>query len=150
MGKDDYEGFGGSEHTEIKSKPTNVLEEPDMAINDTDVIYDAPEQITNSPRYHLVNPFTGKVYEIFDQVLCIGRNFPGSGFPQGAGKLTVNIASVSRRHAVISTHEGSTFIVDTNSKNGTFVNGKHVEIPMKLSNREIIQIGDLALRIEFP
>ena len=50
-------------------------------------------------------------------------------------------ASVSRRHAVLSTENGRTTVEDLGSKNGTFVNNEAVEVRM-LVNGDRIRFGD--------
>ena len=50
-------------------------------------------------------------------------------------------ASVSRRHAVLSTENGRKTVEDLDSKNGTFVNNEAVEVRM-LVNGDRIRFGD--------
>lgn len=55
---------------------------------------------------------------------------------------------VSRRHACIDRRDGEYFIVDDNSKNGTFVNGKPVTEPRRLIDGDEIQVA-LRFRLTF-
>jgi len=48
---------------------------------------------------------------------------------------------VSRKHCRIFKKEGSIFLEDLDSGNGTYVNGKKVEIIAKLSEKDVIKIG---------
>ncbi len=57
---------------------------------------------------------------------------------------------VSRHHAIIQ-RTGSIYqIVDQNSGNGTFVNGKRISEPTLLKHDDLVLIGDTELRIHFP
>ena len=55
---------------------------------------------------------------------------------------------VSRRHACIDRRDGEYFIVDDDSKNGTFVNGNPVTEPHRLIDGDEIQIA-LRFRLTF-
>jgi DNA-binding response OmpR family regulator len=55
---------------------------------------------------------------------------------------------VSRRHACIERRDGEYFIVDDESKNGTFVNGKPVTGPRRLIDGDEIQVA-LRFRLTF-
>lgn len=55
--------------------------------------------------------------------------------------VCVDAASVSRRHAqVVVTADGAT-VEDLGSKNGTFVNGRHIEAPAALADGDEIRVG---------
>ncbi|MEZ2250827.1 FHA domain-containing protein [Microcoleus sp.] len=56
-----------------------------------------------------------------------------------------NKSAISRRHAVIEWVEGKLQIIDLDSTNGTFVNGKQLlpTAPKQPSNPEIIKTGDI-------
>jgi len=53
----------------------------------------------------------------------------------------IDEASVSRRHARIAVDEDGATIEDLGSKNGTYVRGKRIEKPARLSDRDVIKIG---------
>ena len=53
----------------------------------------------------------------------------------------IDDASVSRRHARIAVDEDGATIEDLGSKNGTYVRGKRIEKPARLSDRDVIKIG---------
>jgi pSer/pThr/pTyr-binding forkhead associated (FHA) protein len=50
-------------------------------------------------------------------------------------------ASVSRQHAEITIHDGGVVVRDTNSRNGTFVNGKRVAAPQPAAKSDLIMLG---------
>lgn len=56
-----------------------------------------------------------------------------------------NKSAISRRHAVIEWVEGKLQIIDLDSTNGTFVNGKQLlpAAPKQPSNPEILKTGDI-------
>ncbi|MEM9953086.1 MAG: FHA domain-containing protein [Chloroflexota bacterium] len=58
---------------------------------------------------------------------------------------------VSRRHATLNNHNGVLYIVDHNTKNGTYVNGIRIETekPHVLTNGDRLQIGRLQLMVRF-
>ena len=56
--------------------------------------------------------------------------------------------SLSRQHARLE-HDGkATFIVDLDSKNGTFVNGARVVGAERMSPGDILRVGETDLRVE--
>ena len=55
--------------------------------------------------------------------------------------------NVSRQHAIISTENENIELEDLQSANGSFVNGKKIESPVKLGNGDTVQIGDYVLQI---
>ena len=61
--------------------------------------------------------------------------------------IVLNSNLVSKEHADIIESDGSYFIIDKNSSNGTFVNGQIVDSNIELLNGDIIEIGDY--KIEF-
>ncbi len=56
---------------------------------------------------------------------------------------------VSRRHAVLRCHNGFQYqITDLGSRNGTFINGKRVILPMNLTTGDVIRVGNVSMRFE--
>ena len=55
--------------------------------------------------------------------------------------------SVSRRHARISIGDGSASIEDLGSKNGTYVGGKKIGKPTRLTDRDSVKIGPATLKL---
>ncbi len=58
-----------------------------------------------------------------------------------ASELPLISASVSRRHAEIRRTNGSYFLIDLTSYNGTFVNGRRISEPTVLADNDRIQLG---------
>ncbi|MDR2392511.1 MAG: FHA domain-containing protein [Planctomycetota bacterium] len=52
---------------------------------------------------------------------------------------------VSRRHAIIIGRDGEYGLMDMNSANGTFLNGKRISKPVRLYHGDVIQIGEFSL-----
>lgn len=63
-----------------------------------------------------------------------------------ANDLVLDLASVSRNHALVYTLEGAYYINDLNSFNGTFVNGLRVCAPIRLKDGDTITLGTWELR----
>jgi pSer/pThr/pTyr-binding forkhead associated (FHA) protein len=77
-------------------------------------------------------PIIGESFFIKKDIFKIGRN-PDSD-------ILLDDITVSRQHAVIEKAGGDLFIKDMESLNGTYVNGKIIELS-KLSNGDRVQIG---------
>lgn len=81
---------------------------------------------------------------IEDNMFSIGRNHkPFLSYPKDI------VAQLSRNHARIFIERGSVFIVDTNSSNGTVVNGTKLEQdPVSLNQNDSIDLGNnLAFKV---
>ncbi|MCC6108689.1 FHA domain-containing protein [Hugonella massiliensis] len=73
--------------------------------------------------------------------VIVGRN-PGADIVIGAGY-------VSGRHARFTLMGQNLFIEDLGSTNGTFVNGQRIFEPTALRNKDVVTIGDVAIRVRF-
>jgi len=71
-------------------------------------------------------------FPLFKKRLTIGRT--------SHNDIQLNIQYVSRRHAVISTEQGKTRVIDWGSKNGVFVNNKKVTEKI-LKSGDMVSIG---------
>lgn len=49
---------------------------------------------------------------------------------------------VSARHALLRTTDAGTFVMDLGSQNGTFVNQRRVDTPVKLVDGDVLRLGD--------
>lgn len=56
--------------------------------------------------------------------------------------------SISRRHAQIYNGADGIWIIDLGSTNGTFVRGEHCDTHTRLALGEIVQLGDVIVRLE--
>ena len=74
-----------------------------------------------------------KSFELNGDKISVGR--------ESANEISLNDASVSRRHSLIERRENQFFISDLQSLNGTFVGGKPAE-DTRLVNGDKIRIGD--------
>lgn len=79
-------------------------------------------------------------YEIKEEVITIGR--------EANNKYVIADSSVSRLHALIEKREDGYYLVDKNSSNGTFVNGKKVSSEQKLNHEDKVNLGNAALVFE--
>lgn len=73
--------------------------------------------------------------------VIVGRN-PGADIVIGAGY-------VSGRHARFSLMGQNLFVEDLGSTNGTTVNGRPITEPVSLRNKDVVTIGDVAIRVRF-
>jgi hypothetical protein len=62
--------------------------------------------------------------------------------------VTIDDPELSRRHAVVRPIDGGFEVEDLGSLNGTFVNGRRIEGPTKLSGGDTIKLGQNVLELE--
>ena len=86
----------------------------------------------------LEGPGVGRVIELGERPLTIGRT--------GTAELSLNADGVSRKHAKVSAvGDGHYNLIDLGSTNGTFLNGRRIEVsPLREGDR--IQVGQVTLR----
>jgi len=80
--------------------------------------------------------------------LPLDRDWLVLGRGRGAD-LVIHEPTISRAHAVVGFAEGSFFVQDLGSTNGTFLNGSRRE-RAALGHGDEIQIGRLLLRVQLP
>lgn len=73
--------------------------------------------------------------------IIVGRN-PGADIVVGAGY-------VSGRHARFTLMGQNLFVEDLGSTNGTAVNGQRISSPTALRDKDVVTIGDVAIRVRF-
>jgi ABC-type multidrug transport system ATPase subunit/ABC-type multidrug transport system permease subunit len=78
--------------------------------------------------------YAGRRVEIPPDGLVLGRS-PEDGMP-------VDSVRASRAHARVEPHDGGFRVVDLDSKNGTFLNGRRLDGPAELTSGDAIGIGD--------
>lgn len=71
--------------------------------------------------------------------VIVGRS-PSADIVIGAGY-------VSARHARFSLMGQNLFVEDLGSTNGTLVNGKLISDPVALSNNDVVNVGDVSIRV---
>jgi phosphoserine phosphatase RsbU/P len=64
--------------------------------------------------------------------------------------LNFNQLSLSRRHARFIKKDERYYVEDTESRNGTFLNGIRIRLPSPLKNEDVIQLGEITLRFIEP
>jgi ABC-type multidrug transport system ATPase subunit/predicted component of type VI protein secretion system len=97
----------------------------------------------NPNRIQLVRtegPQSGQAYELARPELVLGRE-PGVD-------IQIDSPGVSRRHARLFQQDGSYFIADLGSSNGTFLNGERLSGPRRLQPGDEITLGQ-SVRLEF-
>jgi pSer/pThr/pTyr-binding forkhead associated (FHA) protein len=81
----------------------------------------------------------GQVFELGDE-LTMGRG-------QGCGVSLPDDTFVSQVHARVFRRDGSLFVEDLGSTNGTFLNRKAVSSPMALRKGDRVQVGRSVLEV---
>jgi hypothetical protein len=130
------------------------------SLNDTDFEEGTPRwgSARFNARSNLVIGVDGEVRTFIydaDQIseLIIGRQDPKSGdAPEiDLSRFAALEKGVSRRHASIIRKDGSLYLVDNASANGTFLNGQRVVAnqPRVLRDGDDIRLGHLVIRITF-
>jgi serine phosphatase RsbU (regulator of sigma subunit) len=85
-------------------------------------------------------PNSGQRYELDGDGTLIGRQ------PDAA--VYLESLAVSRQHARVYWHDGTWFIEDLGSSNGTFLNGHRVSGRTPLTERDALQIGPYTLQLQ--
>lgn len=80
-----------------------------------------------------------KEFEIQDDLITLGR--------EATNKLVVADPSVSRQHAWVERKEDGYYLIDKNSSNGTFINGKKIS-QQKLVHNDKISLGNASIVFE--
>jgi pSer/pThr/pTyr-binding forkhead associated (FHA) protein/uncharacterized RDD family membrane protein YckC len=78
-------------------------------------------------------------FEITEDLITIGR--------EATNKVVVSDPSVSRQHAWVEKREDGYYLVDKNSSNGSFVNGKKIT-QQKLNHNDKLQLGNAQIVFE--
>ena len=86
----------------------------------------------------IINNKYSKVFDKFP--ISIGR--------RDDNDLTLNDMLVSRIHCAIYNDSDTIFIADIKSTNGTYVNKKKLDLPISISNDDLILIGETILKIQ--
>lgn len=74
---------------------------------------------------------------LLENLTTIGRSF--------SNDIVLDSKVVSKHHADIKKSDGSYYIIDLNSSNGTKLNGEFVEKNLELLDKDVIEIGDYKL-----
>jgi DNA-binding winged helix-turn-helix (wHTH) protein len=75
--------------------------------------------------------------------LTMGENVLGR---EGDGEIRIDSPTVSRRHARIVVSSDAAILEDLGSKNGTFLRGIQVSLPVPLSDGDEIRVGSVVVR----
>ncbi len=78
-------------------------------------------------------PDSGKALELAQAELVIGRRAPAN--------FIIDHPEISRRHARVVYQRGNYVLEDLGSSNGTFLNGRRLQVPQVLVNGAEIQLG---------
>ena len=78
-------------------------------------------------------------FELVDETITLGR--------EATNKIVIADPSVSRAHAYIEKRADGYYLVDKNSSNGTFINGKKIS-QQKLNHNDKVNLGSASLVYE--
>ena len=67
----------------------------------------------------------------------------------GGADIVVGAGYVSGRHARFSLMGQNLFVEDLGSTNGTAVNGQVIGEPVALKNGDVVNVGDVAIRVRY-
>ncbi len=81
-------------------------------------------------------PDRGRAFSPGPEATVVGRASPA---------VPINDITVSRRHFELRAENGAWLLEDLNSSNGTYVNGKRIERPVRLRPGDTIRIGSTIL-----
>jgi putative ABC transport system ATP-binding protein len=81
-------------------------------------------------------PVAGQRLDV-DSELVLGRE----------ADLTIDDPQISRRHAVIKPIDGALEVADLGSLNGTWVNGRRITTPVRLSPGDVVKFGESVLEV---
>ncbi len=90
-----------------------------------------------APLYQLTmrsGPTTGETYPLEQEETLMGRDL--------ANDIAIGDPEVSRRHARFVKKEGTIYIEDLGSTNGTFLNGERISNPQQLRPGDVITLGE--------
>jgi pSer/pThr/pTyr-binding forkhead associated (FHA) protein len=66
---------------------------------------------------------------------------------RAASGVSLKDPEVSRRHARFESRDGIAYVVDLDSRNGTFLNGRRVDEPIEIRAGDSIDIGTARLQV---
>ena len=101
--------------------------------------------LINSPPYLLLSTPAGDRYLPLLGSACwtIGRGIENN--------FVIPDQWISRNHAILqSTEAGEVYLIDLGSRNGTFINGRRVSIPVTLRHGDRLAFGQTELEFYFP
>jgi hypothetical protein len=99
-------------------------------------------------------PSGAKLVVVQSSVLKQGRSFPTGPVPLTIGRAEDNDLALpkdefaSGHHARIESQRDGVWVLDLDSTNGTFVNGKRLDGRRLLKEGDLVKIGDTELRFE--
>ena len=118
--------------------PENPSEEPEKRAAVSTAIREVVGRTPVAPTLSVLRGLkAGRIYELLGESITIGRN--------SHCDLVLPDEVVSRDHARLRARSDGMYIEDLGSRNGTFVNGKRIDQPTKLSDGDYIQVYELLL-----
>ena len=88
----------------------------------------------------LSRPLNGHIIDLesYNTNISIGRS-------ESLNCVHIDNSAISKKHCSIILKNGKYFVIDLNSRNGTFVNNKKIESNVLLDDGDIIRLGDFEM-----
>ena len=95
-----------------------------------------PDTMTASSAYLIIrhDPTTQQEFPLPEETVTMGR--------EAYNEIVLYDAEVSREHVEISYQDGRHVVADKGSTNGTFVNGRRINVPTPLNDGDVIEVGE--------
>ena len=81
--------------------------------------------------------------------VSIGVNGPVIVGRSPGADIVIAASYVSGRHARFSLMGQDLFVEDLDSTNGTAVNGRRIDSPVALRDHDVVNVGDVSIRVRF-
>ena len=101
----------------------------------------APATASSASPEHPIIDVDGEKWLLTEPVTVIGRG--------SEADIVVNDSGVSRRHLELRITPTGVIATDLGSTNGTGVNGQPITEPTALRNNDVVNVGDVAIRVRF-
>ena len=83
---------------------------------------------------------------VFYENIGIGR---GQGYPQFEKFMTISgDPRISKLHCAIIQKDGKLYLKDMGSRNGTYLNGRHISQPVLLQREDVIGVGETEIEVQ--
>jgi hypothetical protein len=86
--------------------------------------------------------------EANDQQSITVQSVPFSVGRRPGSSLQLNHRTVSGHHADLEIDQGQLWVIDRQSTNGTYVNGRRISEPTPLREEDLLQFADVAFRVK--
>jgi pSer/pThr/pTyr-binding forkhead associated (FHA) protein len=100
-----------------------------------------PLQFRGASLVVAAGPDQGQTFPLWGEQITIGRSSSAATW-----EIRLSDRSVSRPHARLERRDGSYYLIDLESANGTRLNGQAVTQPERIQDRDLIHVGETQLQ----